>query len=135
MYEYTRPVYYYETDKMGVVHHSNYLRWLEETRIAFFNDNDLAYAETESYGVLSPITEVNVKFKYPARFGDIFTVKMQMTKYTGVRFTVEYTVTNQNGDLLMQGSSNHAFINQDFKPVSLSHKIPKRHELMKKLIK
>ena len=134
MYEYTRPVFYYETDKMGVVHHSNYLRWLEEARISFFDDNDLAYVETESYGILSPITEVNVKFKYPARFGDSFTVKMQMTKYTGVRFSMEYAVVNQNGDLLMEGKSSHAFINQDFKPVSLAHAIPKRHELMKKLI-
>jgi len=134
MYEYTRPVYYYETDKMGVVHHSNYIRWLEEARTFYFNDNDLAYFETESYGVLSPITELNIKFKYPAKYGDIFTVKMKMTKYTGVRFAVEYAVINQKDELLLEGNSCHAFINQDFKPVSLARAIPERHEKMKELL-
>jgi len=133
MYEYTRPVYYYETDKMGVVHHSNYIRWLEEARMFFFDDNNLAYVETEGFGVLCPITELDTKFKYPARYGDIFTVRLELTKYTGVRFSVNYIIINQNGDLLLEGNSCHAFIDKDFKPVSLARAIPERHELMKKL--
>ena len=135
MYEYTRVVYYYETDKMGVVHHSNYVRWLEEARNAYFNDVNLAYVETESYGVLSPITDVSVKFKHYARFGDSFTVQMKMTKYTGVRFRVAYTVVNQNGEVLIEAESGHAFVGENFKPVSLARAIPHRHELMKELIK
>ena len=134
MYEYTRPVYYYETDKMGVVHHSNYARWLEEARSFFFDDKNLAYFETEGYGVMSPITDINLKFKYPARYGDSFTVWLKMTKYTGVRFRVAYTVINQNGDLLLEGESGHAFIDQKLKPVSLARAIPYRHELMKELM-
>jgi len=134
MYEYTRPVYYYETDKMGVVHHSNYLRWMEEARTFYYNDMDLAYVETESLGVLSPITGVTLNFKYPARFGDSFTIKMKMTKYTGVRFEVEYIAVNQDGDLLLEAKSSHAFIDENFKPVSLSRTIPERHEKMKELL-
>ena len=134
MYEYSRTVFYYETDKMGFVHHSNYIRWLEEARTAFFNDEDLSYAVTESYGVLSPVTEVNLRYKYPAFFGDTFTVKLVMTKYTGVRFCVAYTVVNQNGEVLLEGDSKHAFVNEDRKPVSFARKIPHRHELMMKLL-
>jgi len=134
MYEYTRPVYYYETDKMGVVHHSNYVRWLEEARTFFFNDANLAYFETESYGIMSPVTDVNLKFKHPARYGDSFTVRLQMTKYTGVRFRVSYITVNQNGEVLCEGDSGHAFIGANLKPVSLAHALPQRHELMKALI-
>ena len=134
MYEYTRPVYYYETDKMGVVHHSNYVRWMEEARTFYFNDKDLAYVETEGLGVLSPITGATLNFKYPARFGDSFTIKLKMTKYTGVRFEMEYIAVNQNGDLLLEAKSSHAFIDENFKPVSLSRKIPERHEKMKELL-
>jgi len=130
MYEYTRPVYFYETDKMGVVHHSNYLRWLEEARTFFFNDNDLAYVETETYGVMCPITEANIKFKYPARYGDDFTVKAKMIKYTGVRFTMEYVVVNQDETVLLEGITSHAFIDNSFKPVSLAKAIPERHKKM-----
>jgi len=134
MYEYSRPVYFYETDKMGVVHHSNHVRWLEEARNFFFNEMNLAYVETEKLGVMSPITDINFKYKYPARFGDTFTVMLQLTKYTGVRFRVAYTVVNQDGEVLLEGESGHAFIDMNHKPVSLSRAIPDRHELMKKLM-
>ena len=134
MYEYSRLIYYYETDKMGVVHHSNYVRWLEEARTFFFNDMDLAYAETESYGIMSPVTDMNLKFKHFATFGDSFTVRLKMIKYTGVRFRVKYTVVNQNDKVLFEGESGHALINMEHKPVSLAREIPHRHELMKKLV-
>ena len=134
MYEYTRDVFYYETDKMGVVHHSNYTRWLEEARTFFFNDNNLAYTETESYGVMSPVTDMSLKFKHPARFGDSFTVRLIMTKYTGVRFRMVYTVINQDGETLLEGESGHAFIGTNHKPVSLARIMPERHEQLKKLV-
>ena len=134
MYEYTRPVYYYETDKMGVVHHSNYARWLEEARTFYFSDMDLAYVETEDQGVMCPVTDMSLKFKHPAKYGDSFTVCVKLTKYTGVRFRIEYIVVNQNGDTLAECESGHAFINEAHKPISLARAIPHRHELMKKLV-
>jgi len=133
MYEYSRHVYYYETDKMGVVHHSNYVRWLEEARTFYFNDMDLAYVETERLGLMCPITDIDLKFKYPARYGDRFTVRLKMIKYTGVRFRMTYTIINQEGAILLEGESGHAFIDSSYKPVSLSRTIPQRHELMKAL--
>ena len=135
MYEYTRIVHYYETDKMGVVHHSNYIRWLEEARTHFFNESDLAYHETEGFGIMSPITDISMKFKKFIRYGDSFTVRLEMKEYTGVRFRIAYTVLNQKGEELLEAESGHAFINLDFKPVSLSRAIPRRHELMKELMK
>ena len=132
MYEYSREVYYYETDKMGVVHHSNYARWMEEARTVYFAEIDLAYENTEALGVLSPVTEMNLKFKHFARFGDRMTVRLKMTKYTGVRFFVAYTIVNQNGDVLVEGTSAHAFVDMDFRPVSMARVIPYKHEEMKK---
>lgn len=134
MYEYSRAVHYYETDKMGVVHHSNYARWLEEAREAFFNDENLAYVETEGYGVMCPVTDMILRFKRPARYGGRFTVKLKMTKYTGVRFRIVYTVVDQDGATLLEAESGHAFVGADHKPVPLSRAIPHRHELMKKLV-
>jgi len=134
MYEYTRPVYYYETDQMGVVHHSNYARWLEEARTFYFNDANLAYVETESYGVMCPLTDMSMKFKYFARYGDSFTVRLEMTSYTGVRFRICYTVLNQDGKVLFEGETGHAFVNENHRPVSLARAVPHRHELMRNLI-
>ena len=134
MYEYTRIVHYYETDKMGVVHHSNYIRWLEEARTLYFNDANLAYFETEGYGVMSPVTDVSMKFKHFIRYGDSFTVRLEMIKYTGVRFRIAYTVVNQNGEVILDAESGHAFVGSDLKPVSLARAIPHRHELMVNLL-
>ena len=135
MYEYTRHVYYYETDKMGVVHHSNYVRWLEEARNSFFNDVNLAYVETERYGVMSPVTDMSLKFKYFAKFGDSFTVRLKMIKYTGVRFRMAYTIVNQDGEVLLEAESGHAFIGENLRPVSLARAIPERHEIMNELMR
>ena len=135
MYEYSRLVYYYETDKMGVVHHSNYTRWLEEARTFFFNDAKLAYFETESYGIMSPVTDINLKFKHPARYGDRFTVRLKMTKYTGVRFRISYSIVNQDDAVLLEGESGHAFIDASLKPVSFARAMPARHNLMNELLR
>ena len=134
MYEYSRGVFYYETDRMGVVHHSNFIRWLEEARNSYFNDVNLAYVETESFGVMSPVTDIKMKFKHFAKFGDNFTVHLKMTQYTGVRFRMAYTVVNQNGEELLEAESAHAFIGENLRPVSLARAIPERHELMQRLM-
>ena len=134
MYEYTRPVFYYETDKMGVVHHSNYVRWLEEARTEFFNYMNLAYVETERLGLMSPITDIALKYKFPAKYGEQFTVRMKMTQYTGVRFRMEYSVVNQDGTELLAGETGHAFIDGTLKPVSLARAIPERHLAMQGIL-
>ena len=134
MYEYTRLVYYYETDKMGVVHHSNYIRLLEEARTHYFNDANLAYVETERLGLMCPITDFSLKYIRPARYGDTFTVRIRMIKYTGVRFRIAYTVVNQDGDILVEAESGQAFVDANHKPVSLARAIPHRHELTQKLM-
>lgn len=131
MYEYSRDVFYYETDTMRVVHHSNFIRWLEEARVYYFAAIGLPYEKTEENGVLSPIIGLEVNFKYFARFGDRFTVRLRMTKYTGTRFTVEYVVVNQNGDILIEAKSSHAFIGMNYRPVSLAKALPDIHAVMK----
>ena len=53
-WEYNRRVKYYETDRMGVVHHSNYLRLLEDARMDWLGDNLITYSELERSGVIIP---------------------------------------------------------------------------------
>ncbi len=135
MYEYSREVYYYETDQMAVVHHSNYVRWLEEARTRYFAEVGLPYEVTESLGVLSPITALEIEFKAFGRFGDRFIVKLSMPRYTGVRFDIEFTIVNQDGETLAQGQSHHAFVSAEtYRPVSRAKVQPHLHEGMKKLL-
>lgn len=131
MYEYSRDVFYYETDQMGVVHHSNFIRWLEEARTAYYDSIGISYAGMEKRGVLSPIVSVDMRFRHFARYGDRFTVRLSIEKYTGARFIVSYTAANQKGDTLFAAESTHAFIGRDYRPVSLVKALPDIHEKIK----
>lgn len=62
MEKYVHIVKYYETDKMGITHHSNYFRWMEEARVDFFNKIGISYKYLESIGVFSPFVNVECNF-------------------------------------------------------------------------
>src|SRR5690625_5397224 len=63
-------VRYQETDQMGVVYHANYLVWFEIGRTKFIESLGFNYADMEAHNVVSPVTNVNVSYKYPVQYGD-----------------------------------------------------------------
>ena len=85
-------VQYYETDQMGVVHHSNYIRWFEEARTKLFEDIGLGYKGMEEMGIISPVVGLTAKYKTMAKYCDTVVIRAEITRYTGVRFDIKYTV-------------------------------------------
>ena len=67
---YRRRVQYYETDRMGIVHHSNYIRWFEEARTDFLRNNGIVYSDLEQSGVMIPVVNVSCRFRTPARYDE-----------------------------------------------------------------
>ena len=65
---YKHTVQYYETDRMGFVHHSNYIRWMEEARSDFFDQIGWPYVKTEEMGIISPVVALDCKYKQPLPF-------------------------------------------------------------------
>ena len=61
-FEYSRIINYYETDKMGVVHHSNYIRFLEESRCRWMEYLNFSMERLEELGFTIPVLEVNCKY-------------------------------------------------------------------------
>lgn len=125
---------YYETDQMGIIHHSNYIRWFEEARIDFMNQIGLTYKTMEEEGIISPVLEVNCKYLQMMYFDDIATIKVKIDEYSSVRFSCSYEIYNQNNILCTTGTSKHCFINKDSKPVSLKRVKPKFDQLFKEVI-
>ena len=74
MQKYRHIVQYYETDKMGITHHSNYIRWMEEARIDFLRQIGWDYAKLESLGIISPVIAVDCKYKKSTRCICIFKI-------------------------------------------------------------
>ena len=126
---------YYETDQMGIIHHSNYIRWFEEARIDYMNQIGLTYKKMEDEGIISPVLEVNCQYLNMMYFDDLATIKVSVTDYTGVRFAFKYEIYNQNNKLCTTGTSRHCFMTRDGKPVSLKRAKPEFDQLFKNVLK
>ena len=89
---YQRPVQYYETDRMQIVHHSNYIRWMEEIRVAFMAQKGVPYDQMEHNGILMPVLGVTCSYHIPFQFGETFQATCKITEYNGVRLALSYEI-------------------------------------------
>ena len=103
-------VRYYETDQMGIVHHSNYIRYFECGRIAMLDEVGLPMHKIEEMGLMMPIISVECRYKYPAKLGDRLKIVTRFDELPRARFTVFSEVYNQDGQLLVEGSVSMGFI-------------------------
>ena len=126
---YERKINYYETDRMGVVHHSNYIRFLEEARCNLLDRIDMPFDLLEENGITIPVLGVNVDYKYHVTYGDTILVKLFIKEYNGVRMTIGYEVTNkENGNILLTGETKHCFTDNNLKPARLQKILPTYYE-------
>ncbi len=115
-----RKINYYETDKMGIVHHSNYIRFMEEGRCLWLEEIGLPFENLEANGITIPVLGVNVNYKRHVTFGDIIEIHIKIKEYNSVRMTVEYTMLNKaNGEIVLTGETKHCFTDKTLRPVSL----------------
>lgn len=127
-------VNYYETDKMGVVHHSNYIRWFETVRVRWMDAAGIPYSEFEDYGVITPVTEVKLKYRHSVQFNEVVTIVCKLKSYNSVRSIFDYKVYNENGTLACTGSTENCFV-KGGKPVILRRVDNKWDEAFKELLK
>ena len=109
-----RAINYYETDKMGIVHHANYLHYLEEARVCFLNTNLLSYASLEQKGIYSPTSKISITYKKPVTYGDTIEVDTVLSEVTPVRFIFSYVIKEQKtGALVAEATSEHCFADKN----------------------
>ena len=119
-YIFTRNINYYETDRMGVVHHSNYIRYLEEARCEWLKSMDMPFDELEKNGITVPVLGVNIIYKMHVTFGDIISIRPFVKEYTGVRMTIGYDVTDKKtGKTVLICETKHCLTDKKLKPVNL----------------
>lgn len=117
-YEEEFPVRYYETDQMGVVHHSNYIRFFELARNQMMAAVGFPIWVCErDYHVMIPIVSVTCHFKHPARMGDTLRAVAMIDKVPQAKLTIRQQVWNQNGELCAEGEVLLGFIDSaSFRP-------------------
>ncbi len=106
------PVRYYETDQMGVVHHSNYIRYFECARNNLMAEGGYPIEKCEEDGVTIPIVSVTCKYLYPARMGDVLRVCAFIDKVPLAKLVVRQAVYNQDDVLCAEGEVTLGFLNK-----------------------
>lgn len=121
-------VHYYETDKMGIVHHSNYIRWMENARVNVLYDVNLNFSDMEKRGILSPVLSVSCEYKLPYFFEDTVIMNTYLTSFNGVKYEVNYKFTDESGNIHALGKSAHCFTDSNMKPIRLKNTYPDIYE-------
>lgn len=116
---------YYETDQMGIIHHSNYIRWMEEARMDLMEQIGLSYKGMEEMEIISPVLSVSCQYKSMVRFDDKVVIAIKIAEYNGIKMKLEYVMTdNKTGELRAVAESEHCFLNRSGKPISLKRSYP-----------
>ncbi len=130
MFRYRRKAQYHETDQMGIIHHSNYVKWMEEARVAFLDQIGMGYKKAEAAGVVSPVAGISVEYKRPVRFDDEIEIRLTVSKYNGVVLELAYEFYNLTENVLCtKAVSRHGFL-EDNRIVSLKKELPEMDGLM-----
>ena len=126
---YERKINYYETDKMGIVHHSNYIRFLEEARGDLLEKIGLPYDEVEKKGLMIPVLGVKCNYKFHSTYADTLSIKLKIKEFKGVKMIVEYVITNKETEqLLVTAETSHCFTDKNLKPLNMKKAYPEIYE-------
>src|SRR5205085_4676291 len=107
-------VRYAETDRMGLLHHANYLVYFEQGRIELLRSQGLSYKDLEDQGHLMVLTRVEVRYKSPARYDDLLTLRTRIDRVTAARIDHRYELS-RDGVLVAEGGSTLACIDREGK--------------------
>ncbi len=128
-------VKYTEVDVMGIVHHAIYPKWFETGRNNFLRNAGLPGSTLNALGLYLPLTEMNCKYKSPARFGDEVQVITSLTYVSCTKVKFSYTVINKSTEkILVTGTTTHAWTNKELKPFNIEKADPEIFNWLKKLV-
>lgn len=125
---YKRRANYYETDMMGIVHHSNHIRYFEEARLDYMKSFGCDVLEMEKEGIIIPNVDAYAKYYIPVRFGEEVDIEVSLTTFNGIKMEYTFTMRKQNGELAAEGHTMHCFVKSNFRPISLKKAFPEYYQ-------
>lgn len=122
---------YYETDKMGVVHHSNYFRYFELARMEQFRSWGSSYEEIERSGGLLMVADMQCRCRAPAYFDEMVQVKVSVDKMTRYRILHHYEISREDKQIIAVGTTNLVSVSKEGIPVPLPDALWNVWQMMK----
>ena len=133
---YKRNVQFYETDAAGIAHHSNFIRWFEESRTSFLVDVGYPYQTISANGIHFVVLSISADYKHMVEFGDEITVTSYVKSISPARMIIGYTITKIDKTtgkeiLCSTGESTHCSYNvKTQKLVSMKKELPELYEIL-----
>ncbi len=103
-------VRYAETDQMGIVYYGNYAQYLEMGRVEWLRSLGVSYKWMEEKGVMLPVISLKVDYKNSAKYDDLITVRTQLKKLPSVRIEFDYSIFNEEGEILIEANTVLVFM-------------------------
>ena len=126
---------YAETDQMGIVHHSVYAIWYELARTEYFNSVGIRYDEIEKMGIMTPLVELNCKYKMSAYYNQEVEVRTKMLELTPVKFILEYNIYNKENKLINIGKTTLAWADsKTFRVINIKKLYPEIYKKLENLV-
>lgn len=126
MHNYRHEVKYYECDRMGITHHSNYVRIMEEARVDYLDQLGYGFDRIEAEGVVSPVVSIQCNYKSPTTFKDIVEVAVTISHISELKFDFSYEM--RVGDkLVCTAQSTHCFT-ENGRPVIIAKRLPELYK-------
>lgn len=132
--KYIHTVQYYETDKMGITHHSNYIRWMEEARVDFLNQIGWPFDKLEALGIVSPVLNVSCDYKLSTVFSEKIAIAVAVKEFKGVKLFLSYTMENEEGKVVCTGTTSHAFLNNQGRPIRMKQEYPEFYQCLMNMV-
>ncbi len=100
MYSAKFNVRFYETDMMGIAHHSNHFRWFENARVEYLRHIGITLGSMMDEDIVFPIMNVSCHYNEPARFDDVIRIETYLTKLTRAQMVFKYRMVRDADDVL-----------------------------------
>ena len=122
MRPYLHEIKYYECDRMGVTHHSNYIRFMEEARIDWMDQLGYGFERMEAEGIVSPVVAISCSYKRSTTFKDRLEIEVKVGEMSELKISFNYTM-RVGGKLACTATSTHCFLEAG-RPVVLKDRFP-----------
>jgi acyl-CoA thioester hydrolase len=116
-------VRYAETDQMGVAYYANYLVWFEVGRSEFCRKRGFRYADLEALGYKLVVSDVNCRYRNPARYDEAIMVRTRLKGVNKRMITFGYQILRKDQEaLIAEGETRHICVDSNGKTKSIPEK-------------
>ena len=116
---------HHETDQQGIIHHSNYINWMEDARMNLMEQIGLSYKQMETMEINSPVVSLSIEYRCDVKFDDTVVIDTKLLSYDGYNMEVAYRMFDkETGEDRAIAKSKHCFVNKSGMQISLKRKYP-----------